>query len=100
MSAFGSGHDPGVLGLSPVSGSLFSRESAFPSAPSPLMLAFSFSQINKNLLKKINNSMPIIAFQPPNNWYLPVLKKVKFREVNLCAQVSRKAEMWMQASDF
>ena len=44
--------------------------------------------------------MPIIAFQPPNNWYLPVLKKVKFREVNLCAQVSRKAEMWMQASDF
>ena len=32
-SAFSSGHDPGVLGSSPLSGSLLSGESAPPSAP-------------------------------------------------------------------
>ena len=34
-SAFGSGHDPGVPGLNPVSGSLFFRKSAFPSLSEP-----------------------------------------------------------------
>ena len=32
VSALGSGHDPGVLGLSPASGSLLSLEPASPSA--------------------------------------------------------------------
>ena len=35
MSAFGSGHDLRVLGSSPTSGSLLSRESASPSASAP-----------------------------------------------------------------
>ena len=58
VSAFGSGHDPGVLGLSPASGSLLSAESASPSASAiPLIyalwlalsfsLSLSLSQINK-----------------------------------------------------
>ena len=42
-SAFGSGCDPGVLGLSPESGSLLSRESASPSvSASPAAPALSF----------------------------------------------------------
>jgi len=49
VSAFGSGHDLRVLGSSPASGSLLSRESASPSlSPSTLAL----SQINKILKKK------------------------------------------------
>ena len=48
VSAFGSGHDPGVLGSSPASGSLLDEELAFlspsPSEPSPpLMLSLSLS---------------------------------------------------------
>ena len=49
-SVFCSDRDPGVLGSSPGSGSLFSRESASP-CPSPpppaLAYALSLSQINK-----------------------------------------------------
>ena len=41
-SALGSGRDPGVLGSSPVSGFLLSREPASPSAPNPAH-AFSLS---------------------------------------------------------
>ena len=38
-SAFGSGHDPGVLGLSPELGSLLSGDSASPSASAlPLLM--------------------------------------------------------------
>ena len=40
-SAFGSGHDPGVPGLSPVSGFQLSGESATPFGPPPLVLALS-----------------------------------------------------------
>ena len=55
LSAFGSGHDPGVLGWSPASGSLLSGESASSSASAqPLglcclsvSLSCSLSQINK-----------------------------------------------------
>ena len=52
MAAFGSGHDLRVLGLSPMSGSLLSREPASPSVPylaHVLSLAYclSVSQINK-----------------------------------------------------
>ena len=35
VSAFGSGHDPKVLELSPVSGSLLCGESASPASPAP-----------------------------------------------------------------
>ena len=41
-SAFDSGHDPGVPGMSPASGSLFSGESA---SPSPLAHALFLPQI-------------------------------------------------------
>ena len=41
VSAFSSGHGPGVLGLSPLSGSLFSGESA--SAPPLLIPALSLN---------------------------------------------------------
>ena len=52
-SAFSSGHDLRVLGLSPSSGSLLSGESASPSAPHPPhVLSLTFSQINKNFFKK------------------------------------------------
>ena len=54
--AFGSGHDLGVLGSSPVSGSLLSREPASPSLCLPLcLLVVSVCQINKckNLKKRI-----------------------------------------------
>ena len=59
-----SGHDPGVLGLSPASGSLLSEASASPSpsasAPSPApALALSLSQINKSLKKKQIFSLPL-----------------------------------------
>ena len=54
-STFSSGHDPGVLGSSPMLGSLLSRESASPSAP-PLSLpmfvgmhAISLCQINQSI---------------------------------------------------
>ena len=43
-SAFGLGHDPGVLGSSPISGSLLSEESASPSlsaAPPARVLSLS-----------------------------------------------------------
>ena len=43
-SAFRSGHDPRVLGLSPASGFLLSRESASPAA---IPSARALSQINK-----------------------------------------------------
>ena len=49
-TAFGSGHDPGVPGSSPASGSLLGGESASPSAPPPshvLALSHSLSQIKK-----------------------------------------------------
>ena len=60
MSAFGLGHNPRVLGLSPALGSLLSGESAFPSALplAPaffLSLALSLSQINKISLNKTKN---------------------------------------------
>ena len=45
---FGSGHDPGVPGLSPALGSLLSGESASPSAPHPACVhSMYISQINK-----------------------------------------------------
>ena len=44
-SAFGSGHDLRVLGLSPMSGSLLSGEPA--SSSPPLLPNLSLSQINK-----------------------------------------------------
>ena len=44
-SAFGSDHDPKVLGLSPVWGSVLMGESAAPSLSPPPAL-FSLSQIN------------------------------------------------------
>jgi len=51
--ALGSGHDLGVPGSSPVSGSPPSRESASPSALHPARaLALSLSQIIKILKKK------------------------------------------------
>ena len=65
-SAFGSGHDPGVLGWSPMSGSPLSGKSASPSpseptlypppnAQPPTLLMLSISQINKkNLFKKMS----------------------------------------------
>ena len=43
VSAFGSGHDPRVLGWSPTSGSLLSRQSASPSAPPLLLLSLSLT---------------------------------------------------------
>ena len=46
VSAFGSGHDPGVLESNLASGSLLSGESAFPSPqapPSPRALSLSLS---------------------------------------------------------
>ena len=46
LSALGSGHDSGVLGSNPASGSLLSGESASPSAPS-LAHAHSLSLSNK-----------------------------------------------------
>ena len=46
VSAFLSSHDPGVLGLSPVSSSLLCREPASPSAP-PLALTHAHSLSNK-----------------------------------------------------
>ena len=48
-SAFSSGHDPGVLGLSPASGSLFWEEPIFPS-PS----AAKFNLILIRIYKKHN----------------------------------------------
>ena len=42
-SAFGSGHDPGVLGLSPVSSSLLSEESASTSPSGPCSCSLSLS---------------------------------------------------------
>ena len=49
--AFGSSHDPRVLGSSPALGSLLSGESASPSAPCPALvlytLSLSPSQIDK-----------------------------------------------------
>ena len=54
-SCFGSGHDLRVLGLSPLLGSLLSRESACPSAPPPTHIP-SVSQINKqNIFFKKKN---------------------------------------------
>jgi len=57
VTAFGSGHDPGVPGSSPASGSLLSGESASPPDPPPspaLYHSLSLS-INKfkNLFKKL-----------------------------------------------
>ena len=49
VSAFGSGHDPRVLGWSPASGSLLSGEPAFPS-PSLSSATHPLSQINKSNL--------------------------------------------------
>ena len=47
-SAFGSGHDPRVLGSSPKLGSLLNGEFASPSAPpSAHRVSLSLSQINK-----------------------------------------------------
>jgi len=62
--AFGSGHDLGVVGSSPVSDAAFSGESAgdSPSAPSPTL---SLSQIN-NFLKK---RMPDIALENIRSYY-------------------------------
>ena len=52
---FGSGHDLGTIGLSPVSGSLLSQESASPfaSAPPPPMLDLSLS-LSLSLSNKYN----------------------------------------------
>ena len=47
-SAYGSSHDLGVLGLSPVSGSPLGSESA-PSCPAPAACALSVKLILKNL---------------------------------------------------
>ena len=46
-SAFSSGYDPGVLGSSPVWGSLLSGEPASPSLPAPPLLVHSPSLSNK-----------------------------------------------------
>ena len=56
VSAFGLGHDPGILGLSPTSSSLLGGETASPSPSDPplLLLACSLCQINKILKKTIN----------------------------------------------
>ena len=58
-SAFSSGHDPRVLGLSPASGSFLGRESASPSAyrsPCLCFLSLSLSLTNKwNLKNKQTN---------------------------------------------
>ena len=57
MSDFSSGHDLGVLGSRPASGSLLRGQSAglLPSPPPPAH-AHTLSQINKQNLKK-NNKM-------------------------------------------
>ena len=83
-STFGPDHDPRVLGLSPMSGSLFSEESASPSAPLPLLLMLvskhssSLSQINKTLKNndqqknaKSDRFLSLAALHVINNssWY-------------------------------
>ena len=53
VSAFGSAHDPGILGSSPTSGSLLSGQSASPSASAiPRACAVSCALSNKILKKK------------------------------------------------
>ena len=50
LGAFGSGHDPRVLGWSPMSGSLLREESASPSSsalPSVCALSLALYHINK-----------------------------------------------------
>ena len=49
-TAFGSGHDPGVPGLSPASGSLLSGSLLLSLTLPPVMLSLSLSQMNS--LKK------------------------------------------------
>ena len=77
-SAFSSGHDPRVLGLSPMLGSLLSGESASPSpiAP-PLTLSFScsffLSQINK-IFKKQNKTLSLYLKQQWEAWLAQSLK--------------------------
>ena len=69
-SAFGSGHDPWVLRLSPASGSPLSRESASPSpspsAPHPdlctLSLSLHLSQIIKSLKKKMRDLKNVLTY--------------------------------------
>ena len=55
-SAFGSGHDPSVLGSSPTSGSLLSGDPASPSLTASLPTCdLCLSNKQKENLKKINN---------------------------------------------
>ena len=70
MSAFGSGHDPGVPGLSPASASLPSGESA---SPSPSAHSLSLSQIKS--FKNISNQA--MASQEANHleFFLSYQKK-------------------------
>ena len=58
MSAFSLGHDPGVLGSSPISGSLLSGESASPS-PSPPQLVL--SPLSYSIIRDANT--PVIKGQ-------------------------------------
>ena len=70
VSAFGSGHDPGVVGSSPVSGSLLSGESASPSPSAPpLLVLFLVCQINKQNIKKKNNKSTAAQCQ---SWTAPL----------------------------
>ena len=52
-SPFGSGYDPGDLGLSLTLGSLLSGESAFPSPSAPTILALSLSCLSLSQISEI-----------------------------------------------
>ena len=62
MSAFGSGHGLRVLGWSPGSGSLLSRESASPSALPPTH-APSLAPSNKWFLKKSQIGAVVLLYE-------------------------------------
>ena len=68
VSAFGSGHDPTVLGSSPTSGSC--REPTFPSAC--VSASFCVSLINKQRKKKKENNHPDPDLTPNKEVHIPV----------------------------
>ena len=76
MSAFSSGHDPRVMGLSPALGSLLSGESSFSLCSSSHLCSHFLFQINK-IFKKKKKDPPQTSFPPPPPHLTPWKKNHK-----------------------
>lgn len=96
VSAFGSGHDLRVQGLSPTSGSLLSRKPASPSpstSPPAHVLSLSFSQIN-NTLKIFFKNVDQKANLQRYHWYVFFKLQSKQNET-YCLMIHTDEELWL-----